>query len=1145
MRVAGLAVVYGALAYLGLQWATALDAASPIWPASGVALAAVLVWGRRVWPGVALGALAAMTLSEARTPFVVEIAIALGNSAAPVLVASGLRRLKFDRELQRPRDVVLLVGGGLAYGLIAGLCGVASLVVFGGLPAEAAGLVLFTWATGDAAGVMTAGVLALAWARREPVSRSPRWWAHFAGAVGTTALAGWWLFFAGGAKPPMASWQLLPFLVWAALALDLRATATATSLAVGLALAGVMGGQPFPDGAEEALLTAVQRFTAVCTVTLALLAVLIETERRARQALAERDLYRRALETEAGLRRSEEVLRLALEGADMDAFEWDRDTDRCIRSRDGLAFLGVDIGSTGAAFLARVHPEDRPAVEAAFLELAPDSPSATYDYRFRVDDERHVRLRDTVKGEFDASGRLVRVRGVCADVSQRVAAQQALREQEAFTNNLIEAAPTLTYVWDAENDRNRYASPQTSAILGYTPEEVREMGSAFLPTLVHPDDAPKVFARYEELLASNDDGVYDLEYRMRHKNGDWVWLYSRDRVSRRNKDGKPVEFLGVALEITKRKQAEDAVRVSLERLQAAEQAIGALVYDVGEGGTWRSGVEGLLGWPAEAIGADAESWRRLIHPDDLAKVWSASETDTSLGRYAVEYRVKHKDGRWIWVMDRGQKVRDENGKIVRLIGASFDVTERVEAEREARESAARLDLAQSVTRIGTWDWTISGNGAIVSRTWREIFGLNSAETGPVTYEDWLACVHPDDRERASADVRARLEDPSGDELRSEYRCLTADGEVRWIEARGRLYRDADGVPVRLIGVVVDVSERRLSEERQTLLMREVDHRAKNALAVVQAVVRLTKAKDKEVFVKAVEGRIQAIARAQTLLSSTRWAGADLRRLVEEEAAPFQSGDGGRVSAVGPKVLLEPDAAQPAALALHELFTNAAKYGALSVPEGKVRIEWSVDAGAGVLRLAWRERGGPPTVEPQAKGFGSTVIRSAVESQLRGTLRKTWSSAGLDCDIAIPLSEISETILSRPSLRAVDEDAPPRRRALVVEDEVFIGLDVCEALDALGYEALGPVGRVSEALDLIAAVRPDVAILDANLAGESSEPVARRLAELRVPFVLCTGYGDFSIPELTVPVLQKPLAAEELGAALKAVLEDGAVLRGAA
>src|SRR5262249_32599343 len=156
--------------------------------------------------------------------------------------------------------------------------------------------------------------------------------------------------------------------------------------------------------------------------------------------------------------------------------------------------------------------------------------------------------------------------------------------------------------------------------------------------------------------------------------------------------------------------------------------------------------------------------------------------------------------------------------------------------------------------------------------------------------------------------------------------------------------DPAGNVLRISGVTVDITDRKQAEERQTLLAREVDHRAKNALAVVQSIVRLTRASTIEGFIAAVEGRIRALSRAHTILSLWRWEGADLQGLIEEELAPHRTTDGTRVAASGPHVSLRPAAAQCLALALHELVTNAAKYGALSAATGRVELKWSLASG---------------------------------------------------------------------------------------------------------------------------------------------------------------------------------------------------------
>ena len=168
--------------------------------------------------------------------------------------------------------------------------------------------------------------------------------------------------------------------------------------------------------------------------------------------------------------------------------------------------------------------------------------------------------------------------------------------------------------------------------------------------------------------------------------------------------------------------------------------------------------------------------------------------------------------------------------------------------------------------------------------------------------------------------------------------------------------DPAGRVVRLSGVTVDITDRKIAEERQALLAREVDHRAKNALALVQSIVRLTRGNSISNYTDSVEGRIKALSRAHTILSQSRWQGADIKGLVEEELAAYRTEDSSKVTTSGPNVSLQPAAAQSIALALHELVTNAAKYGALSSNAGRVHLSWELTDGS--LGLHWTESGGP-------------------------------------------------------------------------------------------------------------------------------------------------------------------------------------------
>src|SRR4029077_7651940 len=270
------------------------------------------------------------------------------------------------------------------------------------------------------------------------------------------------------------------------------------------------------------------------------------------------------------------------------------------------------------------------------------------------------------------------------------------------------------------------------------------------------------------------------------------------------------------------------------------------------------------------------------------------------------------------------------------------------------DSEERRSLALVAGQMGSWDWDRAHGDCLWDEGQCRIFGVDPASFG-VRAEHVKALMHPDDCPRLEEAMQQLFAERKSHQ--TEFRVRRPNGEVRWCLGTAAPTMDAAGNIIRLSGVTADITERKESEVRQVLLAREVDHRAKNALAIVQSIVRLTRAESMPAYVAAVEGRITALSRAHTVLSHSRWQGADLTGLVEEELAPYRSDRTvDRIETDGPAISLQPASAQTLTLALHELATNAVKYGALSSIAGRLKVSWELKPST--LVVHWQESGGP-------------------------------------------------------------------------------------------------------------------------------------------------------------------------------------------
>ncbi|MFC3126572.1 HWE histidine kinase domain-containing protein [Pseudoroseomonas globiformis] len=379
---------------------------------------------------------------------------------------------------------------------------------------------------------------------------------------------------------------------------------------------------------------------------------------------------------------------------------------------------------------------------------------------------------------------------------------------------------------------------------------------------------------------------------------------------------------------------------------------------------------------------------------------------------------------------------------------------------------------------------------------------------------------------------------------------TVEGQSRpWTESDMLM---AERLRVTLLEVVLQLTdmaerERRVAQERQEILIAELNHRVRNILGLIRGLVTQSRSHARTVdeFAEMVGGRIQALARAHDQINTDRWQAAPLHELVSAEAEAYLNDKQDRILLSGPPVLLEPSAYTTMALVMHELVTNAAKYGALCDRAGQVRLRWDFTA-AEDLELFWTEEGGPPVKPPQRQGFGTTIVERALPHDLKGEAELRYAITGVEARFVIPASHVRRGTGQVPASAAALVAAAPlpvaefslAGRVMLVEDNLLIAMDAEDQLRRMGAEAVDVASSVQAALRLLEHAPPQIALLDVNLGRENSFPVADALLAKGVPFVFATGYGETNaFPERfrTAAVISKPYTAAEMRRALQARL----------
>ncbi|HYG27959.1 MAG TPA: HWE histidine kinase domain-containing protein, partial [Caulobacteraceae bacterium] len=463
------------------------------------------------------------------------------------------------------------------------------------------------------------------------------------------------------------------------------------------------------------------------------------------------------------------------------------------------------------------------------------------------------------------------------------------------------------------------------------------------------------------------------------------------------------------------------------------------------------------------------------------------------------------------------------------------------AEAQRRYDDQRVSLALDAAGLGEFEWDVTPDEIYFSSQARALTGIEQDSVRGEAGEFSFRFVHPDDLERVRREVREQL-DASG-RYGVEYRMVRpSDNRVRWMRSAGVMAAAPDGSP-RLIGVLQDITERQLDEEDREALLAELDHRVKNVLAAVQSLAaqsaRRTTSLDS--FLKTFAGRLKAMASAHELLTATRWRGAALGDIAAAELGGLAPG---QARWEGPEIVLKPRAANALSLALHEMATNAVKFGALSVDGGKVQVNWRERPGGGFV-LEWEEMGGPSVAAPTRTGFGTTLLEQVAERELGGPVKVEFRRAGVWARIEGDRAALAEmpppapAAAERPAEAAgasVGQPEAPKGsvrdlQIMVVEDSVLLALELEAGLIEAGAVVTGVAVDLDEAYELMK--QPfDAAVLDVNLNGRLVTPLAEKLVERGIPFVFATGYGEAGAPEgFDVPIVRKPYNVHQIVAAL--------------
>ena len=604
----------------------------------------------------------------------------------------------------------------------------------------------------------------------------------------------------------------------------------------------------------------------------------------------------------------------------------------------------------------------------------------------------------------DETGAIVGVVNMTVDITEHKKAELALAERDALIGLAEKVARVGNFTVDLNTGRVQL-SAGCAAIHGF-PEGTVEARHDDWRAGVHPDDLARLDRLFSQAFTERWP-EYKADYRINRSGGEVRWIVSRTVISY-DRNGRPERFVGVNIDVTERKMAEDALRRREAELAEAQRLahIGNWSWDAATNTLAGSDeLFRIFGWdPTQPIPNIREQLGRNFSREDWERLRAVMRDTMQTGVGYVLDLVAFRNGTPILVTTRGEAIRNDRGQIVGLRGTVEDITERKMAEQALAERNLQLALAGKAGRVGSFAYDIDTEIMQISAGYAAIHGFPDGTT-EIARSEWQLGVHPEDRVRWEA-LRSRAYRERWDEYSGEYRTVRSGSEYRWIEARVFVSYDGDGRPRRAVGVDIDITARKRAEEQQGTLIAELDHRVKNVLATVSAIAAHTRdaSTSMDHFVAALDGRIRSMATTHELLSARRWHGVSLIELARGELAPYATRNNTEIG--GPEVTLSAEAGQVVSMALHELTTNAAKHGALSVHDGRVSVHWHHASSGNVdarIAIEWQETGGPAVQAPDTCGYGMEVIRDLIPYELGGTVDLAFAPDGLRCRLEVPAS----------------------------------------------------------------------------------------------------------------------------------------------